>query len=78
MSTFFGHGSRAMLESVAGAIDSIPDDVDVYMIHLTLNGRHGEFDLVVQGSDADGEGVLYEGIAHRSGGVSPFGRVWPD
>lgn len=76
MSTFLGYGSAAMFASVAILIDKdVPADVDVHTITLTLNGQHGEFDLVVEGSDEDFEDVRFEGIAHRSGGVAGFHRV---
>jgi len=77
MSTFYGtYGSQPMLASVAQVIDKdVPEDVDVHTITLVLDGRHGEFNLVVQGTDEDGEEVTYDGVAHRSGGVAGFGKV---
>jgi hypothetical protein len=78
MSTFFDHGSRAMLDSVAAEIDAvIPASVDVHTITLVLDGRHGEFNLVVEGGTDDEffESVRFEGIAHRSGGVTEFKQV---
>lgn len=80
MTTFYGtYGSAPLLASVAANIDKdIPADVDVHTITLVLNGSHGEFDLVVEGTaDVSGnlEGVRFEGVAHRSGGVAGFHRV---
>jgi hypothetical protein len=72
MTTFFGHGSRAVLASVAQAVDSVPAGVDVHTITLVLNGQHGEFDLTILGSDEDMEDVTITAIAHRSGGISDF------
>ena len=75
MSTFY-NGSAAMLASVAILIDKdVADDVDVHTITLVMSGRHGEFDLRVEGTDEDFKNVVFEGVAHRSGGVSGFKRL---
>lgn len=75
MSTFW-NGSASMFASIAMNIDKdVPEDVDVHTVTLSLNGKHGEFDLVVQGTDPSLYNVRFEGVAHRSGGVAGFRRV---
>lgn len=74
--TTFWNGSASMFASIAINIDKdVPKDVDVHTVTLLLNGQHGEFDLVVLGSDEERPDVLFEGVAFRSGGVMGFHRV---
>jgi hypothetical protein len=81
MSTFYGtYGSAAMFAAVSQNIDkAVPDHVDVHTITLTLSGYHGEFDLVVEGTDMrdnrNCDQYRWEGVAHRSGGVAGFHKV---
>jgi hypothetical protein len=78
MATFVGsYGARAMFESVAEYVDSVDQDspeMDVHTVTLVL-GQHGEFDLVIEATDEDLEAHRWEGVAHRTGGVSGFGEV---
>jgi hypothetical protein len=78
MATFHGnYGTRAMFESVAEYVDSVDQDnpeMDVHTVTLVL-GQHGEFDLAIEATDDDLENHRWEGVAHRTGGVSGFGEV---
>lgn len=74
MSTFSGtYGSQPMLAAVAQIVDSIElmdSDIDVHTITLTLNGQHGEFDLIIEATDAaDMTRRRWVAQAFRSGGV---------
>lgn len=79
MSTFFGHGAAAMpmLMSVGEHVSEVStEEMDVHTITLILDGRHGEFNLVIEATEMDSmEEHRWEGIAHRTGGVSGFGEV---
>jgi hypothetical protein len=75
MSTFYSDGGQNMLAAVGDhvAIVSRVDDMDVHTITLILDGRHGEFNLVVEATDMDTmEEHRWTGIAHRGGGVTDF------
>lgn len=74
MSTFI-RSTETMLSSVADLVDKVDGRVDVHTITLTLNGQHGEFDLVIQATDGDMEDVEFEAIAHRLGGVTDIKQV---
>lgn len=74
------YGPDAMMAAVANAVREVEiAGNDVHTVTLVLNGQHGEFDLVVEATkdDADGllEDVKFEGIAHRYGGVAGFKEV---
>lgn len=79
MTTFSGSaGSRPMLDSVGEMINDLQwedEDIDVHTITLILNGQHGEFDLLVEATDENMEDLKWNGVAHRTGGVSDFGQV---
>lgn len=80
MATFGStYRSEPILASVAVAVTGIEvadDDMDVHTITLILDGRHGEFNLVVEATQMETmEEHRWEGIAHRTGGVSGFGEV---
>jgi len=72
------YGSTSMAMSVSSLLDSIErkdEAMDIHTVTLVLNGQHGEFDLTVVATDDDMEEHQWEGVAHRSGGVSGFKEV---
>lgn len=78
MATFsHGYGPAPMLDSVAVFAKEVEanEEMDIHTITLTLNGQHGEFDLVIEATDQDLEDHRWEGVAHRSGGVRDFRKV---
>ena len=72
MATFEAHDPKHALLSVADAVREVETThgVDVHTITLTINGQHGEFDLIVDASDQDMEEHRFTGIVERRGGVS--------
>jgi hypothetical protein len=79
MNTFSGtYRAAAMMAAVAehvGAVE-VDEEMAVHTITLILDGRHGEFNLVVEATDMDTmEEHRYEGIAYRHGGVVDFKEV---
>jgi nitrate reductase NapAB chaperone NapD len=77
MATFLGtNGILAMFHAVGEYVDSVDTPLmDVHTVTLVLDGRHGEFNLVIEATDEEMEDHRWEGIAHRTGGVSGFGEV---
>ncbi len=75
MSTFYGSPSHMLTAVAFDAVAAVDATADVHTITLVLSGNHGEFDLTIEATDADGEQVTYTGIAHRSGAVTGFGLV---
>jgi hypothetical protein len=76
MSTFLGsNGTMAMFMAVAEQVDRIDALVDVHTVTLVLNGQHGEFDLIIEATDSVMEDRRWEGIAHRTGGVTALKAV---
>jgi hypothetical protein len=80
MSTFYGrNGGMATFAAVGEYVNSIEmtdSDMDIHTVTLVLDGRHGEFNLVIEATQMETmEEHRWEGIAHRTGGVSGFGEV---
>lgn len=79
MSTFNQtYGSEPMTSAVAAHLDSIQlvdSEMDIHTITLVLNGQHGEFDLIIEATDSVMEDRRWEGIAHRTGGVTALKAV---
>lgn len=79
--TTFVNTSMHTMAAVAQVIDDLETKGhEVHTITLTLNGQHGEFDLVVEATTDTRflEDVKATGIAHRSGGVSDLEVVEPE
>jgi hypothetical protein len=80
MSTFSNtYGSQPTMAGVAGLIDTIElidDAIDVHTVTLTLSGQHGEFDVVIEGTDnTELTRRRWTAIAFRSGGVMDLQEV---